>query len=293
MDTSRQLYELEATGWRRGVYDDITATFRAPIVNWIFRTLMANEPDVTRRLWGRTKPVFTTRAFGQFSVAYRDAVLSAVDDGLPTYRSEGFPGSPVEYAELRGQLATFDVVGPRLALLFEVLDRSLHGETLGGDPADTRAATAPLPDWLDRGRGRPATMASVDAIAEAVPDTVADIQAFHGFDESSLPSIYRCLGQWPDFLETLWTDLDPVVRGPAFDEACERTYELVDAFVDELAYDPGVTPTTLATWGLDDEAITELQELFKEFNTGPVATVLPALPVFAATVDAAGERSLG
>lgn len=294
MDTSRQLYELEASGWQRGVYDDITATFRAPIVNWIFRTLMANEPAFTRRMWGRLKPVFTTRAFGEFSVAYRDTVLSAVEDGadLPTYRSDQLAVAPVEYGELRGQLATFDIVVPRLAVLFETLDRSLHGETLGGDPTASRASTAPMPDWVDRDRGRPATMVSLDGIADDLAETVADIQAFHGFDETSLPSIYRCLAQWPDLLHTLWTDLGPVLRGPAFDDACARTDTLVTEFVDSLSYDPGVTPATLATWGLGDDQTEGLQTLFSEFNSGPVATVLPAVPVFAATVDASGERSV-
>lgn len=294
MDTSKQVYELDANGWQRGVYDDITTTFRAPIVNWIFRTLMANNPAFTRRMWGRVKPVFTTRAFGEFSVAYRDAVLTAVEESmvLPTYRADELALSPVDYAELRGQLATFDVVAPRLAVLFEGLDRSLHGETLGGSPADTRATTAPLPPWLDRDRGRPATMVSVAEIPADVTDTVDDIQAFHGFDADSLPSIYRCLAQWPDFLNTSWTDLDATVRGPAFDEACDRTGTLVDEFVRGMAFDPGVTPETLSTWGLDDDRISALQDLFTEFNGGPVATVLPAIPLFAATVDAEGERSM-
>jgi hypothetical protein len=295
MDTTAQLYELDATDWKRGVYDDITATFRAPIVNWIFRTLMANDPAFTRRMWGRVKPVFSTRAFGEFSVAYRDAALAAVEESttLPTYRFDHLDVSPVEYAELRGQLATFDIVAPRLAVLFEVLDRSLHGETLGGDPADSRASTAPLPTWLDTDRGRPATMAPIDDLPADISETVDDIRAFHGFDPDSLPSIYRCLAQWPGFLNALWNDLTPVLRGEAFDDACERTDVLVEEFVETMAFDPGVTPETLTAWGVDDDQVGELQDLFAEFNGGPVATVLPAIPLFATTVDAVGERSMG
>lgn len=90
MDTSAQLYETEATGWKRGLYDDIQRTFRAPIVNWIFRTTMANYPEFLCYAWGQVKPVFQTRAFGRTSVAYRDVVLSAVESAparpLPAYR---------------------------------------------------------------------------------------------------------------------------------------------------------------------------------------------------------------
>lgn len=58
--------------------------------------------------------------------------------------------SPDANRELRGQLATYDVVGPRLAVLFETMDRTLQGEPVGHDPDESRAATAPFPGWLDR-----------------------------------------------------------------------------------------------------------------------------------------------
>ncbi|MFC6990233.1 halocarboxylic acid dehydrogenase DehI family protein [Haloplanus sp. GCM10025708] len=150
MDTSRQLYEREATGWKRGLYDDVQHTFRAPIVNWIFRTLTANEPEFTRYLWGQVKPMFETAAFGRYTISYRDSVLSAVEDrhDLPVYRRETVGLSPAEYREAGAQLATFDVVIPRLAVLFETVDRLLQGGDVGTSPATDRAAAAPMPDWL-------------------------------------------------------------------------------------------------------------------------------------------------
>lgn len=285
MDTTNQLYEGAATGWRRGVYDDIKRTFRAPIVNWIFRTAMANDPEFTRYAWGQVKPVFETRAFARLSVDYRDAVLSELD--LPNYRWPDAGVSPAEYAELRGQLATYDIVGPRLAVLFETMDRGLSGD-LSAAPVDERAATAPFPDWLDADRGRPPTM--VDEPSDDLSETVERMQAFHGFD-GSLPSIYRTLAQWPAFLEPLWDDLEPVFEGAGFDRACERTADLVDEFVDTVPYRPRLAPEDLRGIGMEEASIDDAGELFHRFNTGPVETVLPALPALAATVDAAGERS--
>jgi hypothetical protein len=290
MDTTRQLHALEATGWQAGLYEDVQRTFRAPVVNWIFRTAMANEPAFTRFAWGQVKPVFETRAFADLTVAYRDAVLSALEaEGpLPTYRRVDASVSPAEYAELRGQLATFDVVAPRLAVLFEVLDRALHDREVGGDPATGRAATAPFPEHLDRDRGRPPTM--VDEPPAELSETVDRIRAFHGFGDS-LPSIYRCLAQRPTFTERLWTGLEPRFESAAFDDACERTGDLVDDFVEATPYRPQLSPAVLAAAGFDEETITDAQELFAVFNAGPVETVLPALPVFAATVGSEGERS--
>lgn len=291
MDTDEQLDELNAQGWQRGVYDDIQWTFRAPIVNWIFRTTMANEPEFLRYAWGQIKPVFETRAFARLSVRYRDAVLAELEAAqpLPAYRSRDADLAPAAYRELRGQLATYDVVAPRLAVLFETMDRALHGDPVGQNPADDRAATAPFPDWLDRDRGRAPTLLDVGDVPNDLTATVDAIQAFHGFDEG-LPSIYRTLAQWPSFLGRMWTDVEPCLESDAFDAACRRTDDLVGTLVDSLPYRPRLAPTDLRGVGFDDDTVDAVQELFRTFNTGPVETVLPSLPVFAATVDAAGER---
>jgi hypothetical protein len=292
MDTSEQLYELEATGWRRGLYDDVRDTFRAPIVNWIFRTAVANLPAFTRYAWGQVKPLFETRAFAELTVEFRDAVLSAMEDEegpLPTLRKPATGLSPAEYAQLRGQAATFDIVAPRLAVLFEAMDRALHEEPVGTDVADERTTTAPVPDHLDRDRGLAPTMA--DDVPEAVADTVGEIRAFHGFGGDDLPSVYRCLLQWPGYLEPAWDALEPRFEGAGFEAACDRSADLVESFVDGAPYRPALGPDALDAAGVGDAAA-DARELFRSFNTGPVETVLPALPVWAATVGAAGERSL-
>lgn len=291
MDTTKQLHEVDAHGWQRGLYDDIKTTFRAPIVNWIWRTLMANDPAFCRYAWGQLKPVFETRAFARLTVRYRDGVLSALEaEGpLPTYRPRAVGLSPTEFRELQGQLATYDVVAPRLAVLFEVADRSLHDDNVGRSLADDRAATQPFPDWLDSGRGRPPTLGDEGDIDAALEATVDAIRAFHGFDES-LPSVYRTLIQWPAYLERAWTDLEPRLESEAFETACADADELVDEFVTGLAYRPRLDPAALQTAGFGGGTIDGAQELFRTFNTGPVETVLPALPVLAATVDATGER---
>ena len=60
---------------------------------------------------------------------------------------------------------------------------------------------------------------------------------------------------------------------------------------DQPVYFLYLVPVTILLVGPTEELIFRgiLQGLFREFNTGPVATVLPALHVYAATVDATGE----
>lgn len=293
MDRSRQLYEQDAAGWQRGLYEDIKRTFRAPIVNWIFRTTVANYPEFVRYAWGQVKPVFQTRGFGRVSVAYRDRVLSALDAeaSVPRYRREELDISPAEFAELRGQLATYDVVASRLAVLFEVVDRSLSGGDVGQAPAGTEASTAPLPPWLDRDRGRPPTMVGFEETPSELEEVVPAIQAFHGLDEG-LPSIYRTIAQWPGYLVPMWADVEPVFESESFSTATTEAKAVVEEYVDSLAYTPQLAPDALERQGFDETTIEDLRGLFQDFNRGPIETVIPALPVFAYTVDAEGQRTL-
>lgn len=288
IDTSRQLYESDATGWERGLYDDIQATLRAPVVNWIFRTLVANEPAFTRYLWAQLKPLFETKRCGEACVAYREAIREPFDD-LPRYRAAGLDLDPWAWRELHGQLRTFDTVVPRLAIAFEVVYRSLHDDPVGTDTARDAAATAPLPRWLDGERGLKPTMGAFDEFSPAVAETVEAVQAFHGFDDG-LPSIYRCLVQWPGAFTRLWDDLEPDLESAAFETARAASREVVVDFVESTPYVPQLSPDALATAGFDTDTVDSVGALFDDFARGPVETVLPAVVLIASTVGAGFER---
>lgn len=293
MDTSKQLYEQEATGWKRGVYEDIKQTFRAPIVNWVFRTWMANYPAFLRYVWGQLKPVFQTRSFARLSVNYREAILTEVEASfeVPSYRRTDVDVRPAEFSELRGQVATFDVVAPRLAILFELTDRLLHDEPVGETLDESRAATEPFPDWLDRDRGAPPTMASSSDIPESLDDVTNELQQFHGLD-GQLASVHRCLAQWPGYFERAWTDLRPILHDEAFESGTDQMEKLVDDFVTSMPYHPRLSPDDLRQRGTDEEVIDGAKQLVEQFNRGPAHGVVQTLPLYAATVDVAGPRTL-
>lgn len=282
MDPTEQVYEADATPVQRGLYADIRTTFRAPIVNSIWRTLVAHEPDLAVYIWGQVKPAFQTREFAALSIAVRDRVLSAVEHDLPHYEPADVDLEPSAWTELRGQAATFDVVGPRLAVLFCVMDRRLQGGDTGTVPAG-RNSTAPFPPWLDRDRGRPPTMVSQAEARAVMPEALAD-----GFGEM-VPSVFRCLAQWPTFLDHAATGLRPLVESTDFEDARSDVFDLVATYLDRLPYTPRVDPEALADVGADEAAIAALQELFTTFRAGG-ETVLPLLHVYPATVGAAGER---
>lgn len=163
MDPTKQLYESQARGWQRGLYEDIKQTLRAPIVNSIWRIQMFHTPQLLRYVWGQLKPVFETCEFAAFTVAYRDTLLTAVETELPGYNPATVDLAPSAFTELQGQLATFDIVSPRLIVLFKLMDRRLNDRPVGTSVENMgKAATAPYPAWLDRDRGRSPSMLPQD-----------------------------------------------------------------------------------------------------------------------------------
>lgn len=295
MDTDRQLPLAEATGWKRGLYEDLMTTFRAPIVNWIIRTLTANEPAFMRYLWGQVKPVFDTRGFATLAVTYRDTILSAIADnpGVPTYDRSSLELDQSTYRDLQGQVATFDIVAPRLAVLFQILDRGLSGEPLGERfPIDaSMAATAPFPAELESGQALPPTLLEIEDIPDQLGDVIDAVADRHGLGDG-LPSVHRCLAQWPTFFARSWDDLEPILGSKEYGDARENARAVVDDFVSELPYRPQLDPTSLRAVGFSEETVTDLQATVSAFLAGPADSVIPTLPVFAAMADAAGPRTI-
>lgn len=290
MDPDRQLYEAEATGWQRGLYEDVRRTLRAPIVNWIFRTLTANRPELMRYLWGQVKPVFGTRAAAELSVAYRDTVLSGAEAaGIEAYRPADVDVSPAEYRELRGQVATFDVVAPRLALLFELLDRAMAGRPVAERPDERRVATAPFPARLDRDRGLTPTLLDADGVPPSLDDTVAEIREVHF--GSGLASIHRCLAQWPAFFRPAWADVRSVVGADEYERAVEEAEALVGEHVATLPYRPRIAPDDLRGAGFTEGTVEGFRSFLASFTESAFG-VVPTLHPYAALAGASGPRRL-
>lgn len=283
MDFTKQVYESEAKGWQRGLYKDIKTTLRAPVVNSIWRIQMYHVPEFLRYAWGQIKPIFETQEFAAFTVAYRDTLISAVEDVLPHYTPEAVGISPSAFTELKGQVATFDIVAPRLLVLFKLMHRRLNGRPTGIRLGDNNATTAPFPNWLDKSRGRPPTMLSQDDSRSAIPESLKETLG------DMVPSIYRLLAQWPSYLKQAWDDLEPIFCGDDYARAREEVLDLADTYLDRLPYTPLVEPKTLSRIGFDDETVTALQNLYASFHSGGTK-IVPRLPIYAATVGAVGER---
>lgn len=284
MDQTEQVYETEVTGWKHGLYEDIGRT--TGFVGSIWRTIMYHEPEFLRYMWGQLKPLFQTREFAAFEMAWRDTLVSSIEPDLPGYGPDEVGLSPSEYRELQAQLARYDWAIPRYVVTFETMDRLLAGREVGTE-SPGEAALSPYPDWMERRPGREPTKLPNDEARERLRDIFPPDHV--GGLEGMIPSGYRSWARWPSYLERAWTDLSPIVRSEAFESTRGSARDLLDTYVDRIPYTPAVDPETLTAKGWDENTVEELHDLFATFNEGAFAFVT-LVPIYAATTGVLGER---
>ena len=291
MDIGRQLYESQAEGWARGIYEDIKQTFRSPVVNWIFRTLMANHPEFLRHAWGQCKPVLQTAACLDACECYRAAVRKALDASGVLFRlnAADLGLAEAELLQLRGQLATFNRVAPLLAIWYELLHRGLHELPVGqafdiSNPASTAPAGYPAHKEICL----PPVALSPAEVPKSLVQVAGSISRHHAMP-GRLATVHLCLAKWPGFLAAAWAELLPVLASDAYERARLNAVSAVKRLVDRVPYCPVLDSRSLRALGFAAGDLADIRSAVDYFYSGgPAETVIPTLPLFAALAGAGG-----
>ena len=187
----------------QAVYDDVQGRLRVPFVNFIFRVL-ANYPEYLEFAWDRISPYLLTRQFEQTADELRALALpEAISE-----RSSVEWDSLGDLDRIRMFTDTIHYVLPKLLLAATAFDEGLGGASgvsadEGGEQVEPGVAegTSAVP------------MVSPDEADIRLRTLFGQIKDRHG--HPNVASYYRGLANWPDFLETVWEELDSVVdSGP-------------------------------------------------------------------------------
>lgn len=202
----------QASGAVAGVYEDVQRSLRVPFVNFIFRTL-ANYPDYLVPAWQQIQPIVVSRDFEQVADDIRAASLLEAARGLEKQAWTSYDGID----EVGPFTDGIHYVLPKLLLVATLFDAAVKQQSLPEEPqAEREAATIPL--------GIAEGMTRIGMVDPATaPDSLRrlfeEIQNRHG--HPGVATYYRALGHWPDLLEALWRQVEPVV-GTAEYEALKR-----------------------------------------------------------------------
>jgi hypothetical protein len=186
----------------RPIYEHIQRTLRVPFVNLIFRTL-ANDPAYLVPAWEQLAPVLRTRAFERAAAELRaSALLEPVPDSSGIAWEET---GPLE--KIRAFNDTIHYVLPKLLLIATAWDQG----SWGGGEGDHSEIPLGVADGTDK-----APMVSGEDAPERVRRLLEREKRAHGHPLVS--SYYRILANWPEFLEGVWTRIEPVVGSDRYEE---------------------------------------------------------------------------
>lgn len=253
-DTLPDIMPDQATERLQAVYEDIQHTLRVPIVNKIFRTL-ANYPDYLIPLWQEVSPGFRTNGFEQAADNLREKSLL---ESLPeNYENDWAHIEKLD--KLRAFNDTIFYVLPKLLLVATAFYETSFGNwpSTGRRRATAPGATSPLTAGIAEGTAKVSLLKPAEA-SEKVQQLFESIKKAHGHPLVS--SYFRGLGNWPQFLEEVWQQLQPQVGSPAYEQLREYLVEQALNGLRSLPIDPFEKPPLAA------EQKEEIQALLAAFR---------------------------
>lgn len=211
------------------VYEDIQQTLRVPIVNLIFRTL-ANYPDYLVSLWEQLSPTLATEAFEEAADRMRREALL---DPMPDLRKIDFENIE-SLDKLRAFNDTIHYVLPKLLIIATAFELSTFGsDSESGSNIGGSNSSAAIPKRVANGTTK-VKMIDPDKASDKVKHLFEEIKESHGHPLVS--SYFRGLANWPDFLEQIWEQLQPIIGTPEFEERKHKLIFMAESTTRKLTF---------------------------------------------------------
>jgi hypothetical protein len=256
----------------RPVYEDLKQVLRVPFVNLIFRTLV-NYPDYLVPAWERLRPVLRTRAFEQAADELRAGALPEPAPDAPgmDWKSIG------ELDRIRAFNDTTHYVLPKLLLVAVALDQASFGPApAAAEPPTEDNSTQEIPLGVAEGTTK-AQMVAPEEARGRVRELFQQIKGRH--NHSLVPSYYRVLGNWPDFLEAAWSRIEPLAGSTVFED---RKRDLIDRSQEAVHALPVAGMDELE---LDEAQSTEIRSVLAAFRLKFIPEMLIDVAMIEALLD--------
>ena len=287
MDMVRHLPEVmpeEADPYIRAIYSDIRASLRVPFVDLFFRVL-ANYPTYLSFTWSQLSPHLHKRTFEQAADDLRSgASLGSLLELL-------LETAAVDWAAL-GDLTcirpftdTIHYVLPKLLLVATAFDEELLGPDPSEDgppPAEWYGTIGSL-GWIPIGPGDGMISLPMVSPHEASDQIKAIFEAIkQRHDHPTVAAYYRALGNWPQFLQAAWNQIEPLVGSTPYDRPRRDMIEQALVTVRGLRL-PGTG--TAGAFGVNDAQIDEIRAILAVFRLRLIPDLLLDVTLIKALLD--------
>lgn len=221
-----EIYESEATGIVKEIYEDIKKVLKVPEVNLIFRTL-ACYPEFLGFAWSSMRKNLLTTDVQQMAAMLRYPP-TGMELSIP--RVDWMRVYPPETLNRLSQtVRIFNIVNPKLLLMTNAWGKSLAGRPVNGTGAPKGYVQSGIPFNLSS-----VPLIDVEQAPPKLRYLLQDMAAVH--HAKDVASDYRALAYYPQFLSYSWRFLKPYLRSMTYIEARARVQELSLNLIEQLPY---------------------------------------------------------
>jgi hypothetical protein len=266
------LPEEEVSEAVRDCFDEITASLGFAVVNVIFRAF-AKYPRFLRLQWDFLRPnALTQDFFDKTDVIRRQAQVNirehfTVGDYRAELRMRGSSDTTVK--EIKAVLDFFLYCDPFLLLMASALQSSLAGRPLAGKPWAHL-----LPLYTHPTRVQEMRLLELEEAPPNMQTVYREIMKVSGLP--FVPSDYRALGRWADYLELAWEEWKKKIPTPAYQREVKKLNELAVALALDLPFPLAIDAQTLNQAGFTPAQIADILatvDLFQWLLPGLITNV--------------------
>jgi hypothetical protein len=217
------------------IYESVQKTLRIPFVNLIFRSL-ANYPEYLCSAWWDIEPILHLQTFEQAADELRRQAL------LSSWSEKKIETDYIEDLEkLRAFNDSIHYVLPKLLLIATALSEKGFGESQTNDDLSS------LPK-IESGVDSQSTKVVMLDPSSAEGEVMKVFKSVKNTHHHPLvSSYYRALGNWPDFLSTVWEQVKPTVYSTEYklqkmhliDESLHLVRQLPNLHLSSIDLTPG------------------------------------------------------
>lgn len=266
----------EASEQIKPLYEAIQQQLRVPIVNLIFRSL-ANYPSYLTSLWQHFSPVICSNSFEQEADTLREKALL---EQLPDTSDESWQQLEKPVA-LRDFNDTIFYVLPKLLLIASMFEEAtFRGIRERRSRGEAAAPQADIPQGIAAGTAK-AELLKPENAGKELEQLFASIRKAHAYP--LVPSYYRGLANWPDFLQESWQRLQ---RLPHTQEYLQLKEFLTEQALNGVRRLPLTQPALPA---LEEEEKEEIKALLTAFRYKFIPEMLIEATLIKAMLDGPEE----
>ena len=212
-----ELSERDAPAQIKTIYDEIKAYCRVPMVALIYRHL-ATQDGLLEWSWRALAPGMRSGALSDAAEELAAVRLTAKLPLLTREKAVALALKPIDYAAIDYIIAAYNTANPHNIIAVRGLMSLLASDEAGGQSSGNRSASVTPVAF-------PA-MPSLVQLEEMTPALAKLILSLHiGSDNGTrgiVPSLYRHLANWPDYMMDQAEALVPLFKGGEIEDAATR-----------------------------------------------------------------------